>query len=264
MGLAHGIVGWADVAVPDMAGGSDFYTRLFGWEADEAGPSDSMPYVMFRKDGKTVAGMGPQSDDQVASGAPPSWSTYVIVDDVDEIHARGKELGATALMEPMQIMDSGRMTFLMDPVGAVIGFWQSGTHDGAEVFNVPGAITWNEVATRDIEATRAFYTTLLGWESEDMDMGDNGMYTTFKNQGRMNGGAYDMSGFVPDEVPPHWVTWFLVDDTAAMAARAVELGGTVVREPEESGGMIPATISDPFGATFGIISSDQVDGQPER
>ena len=137
MGLAHGIVGWADVAVPDMDEGARFYEGLFGWEAEVAGPNESMPYTMFRKDGKHVAGMGPLSADQQDSGVPPTWSAYVIVDDVDAIHAQAAELGATPLMEPMQIMDSGRMTFVMDPVGAVIGFWQSGSHDGAEIFNVP-------------------------------------------------------------------------------------------------------------------------------
>lgn len=264
MGLAHGIVGWADVAVPDVEQGAAFYGGLFGWEVEQAGPSDSMPYSMFKIDGKYVAGMGPLSDDQQASGIPPTWSAYIIVDDVDAIHAQAIELGATSLMEPMQIMESGKMTFIMDPVGAVIGFWQSGTHDGAQVFNVPGAITWNEVATRDVSATKDFYTRLLGWETEETDMGDNGMYTVFKNQGRMNGGTYDMSAWVPDEVPSNWVTWFLVDDTAAMAERAVELGGRIVRDPEENGGMISATIADPFGATFGIITSDQLDGQPDR
>ncbi len=32
MGLAHGTIGWADVAVPDMTAGSAFYEGLFGWQ----------------------------------------------------------------------------------------------------------------------------------------------------------------------------------------------------------------------------------------
>ena len=137
MGLAHGIHGWTDVAVPDMEAGEAFYTSVFDWDARAGDGGESMPYTMFLADGKLVAGMGPLSPDQVDAGQPPAWSCYVIVDDVDAIHARAVELGATPLMEPMQIMDSGKMTFLLDPTGAAIGFWQSGTLDGAEVFNLP-------------------------------------------------------------------------------------------------------------------------------
>ena len=264
MGLAHGIIGWTDLAVPDMDAGVSFYTQLFGWEAASAGPSESMPYTMFTRGGDLVAGMGPLSQEQIDAGQPPAWSAYVIVDDVDAIPARAVELGATSLMEPMQIMDSGKMTFVIDPVGAPIGFWQSGTHDGAEVFNEPNSITWNDLGTRDVEAAKGFYGELLGWETSAMDMGGGSTYWTFSNADRMNGGTWDISGFLPDDVPSHWLNWFRVDDCAAMAARVEELGGSVEREPQESGVGISAVVSDPFGAVFGIIQTDQADGQPPR
>ena len=264
MGLAHGIHGWVDVAVPDMDGGRVFYSDLFGWDAADSGPSESMPYTMFTLGGKLVAGMGPLSAEQMESGQPPAWSSYVIVDDVDAIHARAVELGATPLMEPMQIMDSGKMTFVLDPVGAPIGFWESGAHDGAEVFNEPGSITWNDLACRDTDAAKAFYTELLGWEVGEMDMGDTGTYWTFTNAGRMNGGTWDMTSMLPDETPPHWLNWFRVDDCAATADRVVELGGSVARPPSEDGVGISAVVADPFGAMFGIIQTDQADGQPPR
>ncbi len=262
MGLAHGTIGWADVAVPDMAAGETFYEGLFGWEA-QPGESESFPYTMFVRDGKLVAGMGALSPEQVEAGQPPSWSSYVIVEDVDEAFAKAIELGATPIMEPMDIMDAGRMFFIVDPVGATIGFWQSGTHDGAEVFNEPNTMSWNEIASRDVDAAVAFYTELLGWNAEAMDF-DGFPYTVLKIGDHSNGGAYDMSGFLPDEIPAHWLVWFIVEDCARAAGHVVELGGTVQRAPEESGIEISAVVSDPFGATFGIIETSQVDSQPSR
>lgn len=264
MGLPHGMHGWTDVAVPDMDTGQGFYTELFGWDAVDGDGDESMPYTMFALDGKVVAGMGPLTPDQAAAGQPPAWSSYIIVDDVDEIHRRAIELGATPLMEPMQILDAGRMVFILDPQGAAIGFWQSGTHDGAEVFNLAGAHSWNDLATRDLEGSRAFYSQLLGWTSDDHDMGEGRTYTMFSNAGRANGGAWDASGTLPDAAPPHWLTWFSVDDCEAAAAKVEELGGSVIRGVQDQGNGPTAIVADPFGAIFAIIQSAQNDGQPPR
>ena len=38
-------------------------------------------------------------------------------------------------------------------------------------------------------------------------------------------GATDMPPGVPDEVPPHWLTIFAVDDADAAVAKVRELGG---------------------------------------
>jgi predicted enzyme related to lactoylglutathione lyase len=208
--------------------------------------------------------MGPLTADQMEAGQPPAWSSYIIVDDVDAIHARAVELGATPLMDPMQIMDSGKMSFVLDPVGAAVGFWQSGTHDGAEIFNVPGAVTWNELATNDTEAARAFYTELLGWEASAMEMDGGATYWTFTNDGRMNGGAYDMTGILPEGTPSHWMTYFCVHDCDDVADRVREHGGSVLVEPTDFSMGRMAVLLDPFGAAFSIMAGSQFDGQPPR
>ncbi len=262
MGLAHGTVGWADVAVPDTAAGEAFYTALFGWEAQTTA-DEKMPYTMFTKDGKVVAGMGPLSPLQQAGGQPPVWTPYIIVDDIDATFAKAKDLGAQVLMEPMQILDAGSMFFILDPVGAAIGFWQSGTHDGAEVFNEVNTMTWNDLGCRDVDAAKAFYQDLLGWGSEETDMGGSA-YTLFKVGDRVNGGTWDISGQLPDEIPAHWLTWFRVDNAHDAAGKATELGGSVMKEPGESPFGVSAILSDPAGAVFAIIETDQAEGQPNR
>jgi predicted enzyme related to lactoylglutathione lyase len=262
MGLAHGTVGWADVAVPDMAAGEAFYTGLFGWEASPS-QDESMPYTMFKKDGKVVAGMGRLSPDQQAAGQPPVWTPYVIVDDIEAAHERAKELGAHILMEPMQIFDAGSMFFAIDPVGAAIGFWQSGEHDGAQVFNEVNTMVWNDLGCRDVAAATEFYTALLGWDAEAMDIGGSS-YTMFKVGDRVNGGVSDISQILPDEVPAHWLTWFRVESAAAAAERTTELGGSVMKEPTKTPIGTTAILTDPAGAVFAVIETEQADGQPDR
>ena len=262
MGLAHGTVGWADVAVPDTEAAKAFYTGLFGWES-QTSQDESMPYTMFARDGKVVAGMGPLSPEQQAGGQPPVWTPYVIVDDIDVTFQRAKELGAHVLMDPMQILDAGSMFFVLDPVGAAIGFWQSGTHDGAEVFNEVNTMVWNDLGCRDVEAATAFYQALVGWDVESIDMGGS-EYTLFKIGDRVNGGVSDVSKVLPDEVPAHWLTWFRVESAADAATKAVELGGAVRKEPTETPIGTTAILTDPAGAVFAVIETEHADDQPER
>ena len=63
---------------------------------------------------KIVAGLGPLMDE----GQPPSWTTYVSVDDADKTAARVTEAGGQVLVEPMDVMAAGRMAVFMDPTSA--------------------------------------------------------------------------------------------------------------------------------------------------
>lgn len=261
MGLKHGIFGWADLASPDADASAAFYNAVFGWDAKPAG--GGMPYTMYSKDGNTVAGMGELTEEMAAGGMPPVWSAYVIVDDVDEVHAKAVELGAKPIMDVMQIGESGRMSFVIDPVGAAVGFWESGTHDGADHFNDAGYMTWNELQCRDVDAAKKFYGELLGWEYEENDMGGF-VYTLVNNAGRANGGMMDVTGMAPDEVPAYWATYFTVEDCDATVEAIKSTGGSLVMDPMDSDVGKMATALDPTGAAFTVIQAKQIDDQPPR
>lgn len=250
MAYPHGLFCWADVSVPDISAGTDFYAAIFGWDSQDT-DAGSVPYTMFMQDGLPIAGMGQLTAEQRRAGWPPIWSSYILVDDVDPIAARAAELGASLLMDPFTVHGSGRMFFAADPVGAVIGFWEAGEHGGAGVFNQTGAMCWNELACRDTEAATDFYTALLGWKSDTLTI-DGNEYTTVLVGDRPNGGIYHMGGALEDSAP-HWFVWFGVDDTDASVARLSELGGGIVRAPYDAPFGRAAMVSDPQGASFGIV-----------
>jgi hypothetical protein len=55
----------------------------------------------------------------------------------------------------------------------------------------------------------------------------------------------------PDYVPANWMPYFMVEDVEATAAKAQELGGTLMMPPHEAGQMGTFTvIQDPQGAVF--------------
>ncbi|HEY7622680.1 MAG TPA: VOC family protein, partial [Solirubrobacteraceae bacterium] len=104
-----GTPSWVDLSTPDVDASARFYGGLFGWEVEAAGPPEETGgYAMFKLRGRNVAGVGPIMQE----GQPPVWSTYVSTDDADGAVARAQEAGGSVVVEPMQVMDAGRMAFV--------------------------------------------------------------------------------------------------------------------------------------------------------
>ena len=78
---------------------------------------------MFYDGGRRVAGVGPI----MGEGQPTYWSTYFATDDVDALTARVKDAGGNVLVEPMDVMDAGRMAIYVHPAGGMFGAWQAGS-----------------------------------------------------------------------------------------------------------------------------------------
>ena len=249
----HGLFSWTDLALPDPETGKDFYVELFGWDPqDETDAEGNHVYTMFRKDGKLVAGLGPQPPEQREEGIPPLWGSYITVDDIDVTVDAVTEYGGTVLVGPMDVLDAGRMAWIADPGGAVVGLWQEGSHAGAEQFGDSGFMTWNELATRDVEQALDFYLAVLPWKVETSDFG--GMrYHTINLNDAPNGGMLQMDDNWPSEVPPHWMVYFRVADVDVATERVKQLGGSVSVLPTDTPAGRFAVVSDPQGGTFSIL-----------
>jgi predicted enzyme related to lactoylglutathione lyase len=245
-----GTPSWVDLASPDPAGSNAFYGALFDWEAYDLGP-DAGNYALFRKGGKNVAGSGPIMMD----GQPTAWTTYVGVDDCDATVELAKKAGAAVFVEPMDVMQAGRMAIFADPTGAVLGVWQPKDHKGADLANEPGTFTWNELDTRDVPAAKSFYSEVFGWQPNDMDMGGLS-YTEWKLGDRSVAGMMPMPEMVPPEVPANWLVYFAVTDCDAAVAKATDLGATVLVPATDITPGRFAVLSDPAGAVFAVIKTN--------
>jgi uncharacterized protein len=244
-----GTPSWVDLSTSDPTAAREFYGGLFGWEAVDAGPvEETGGYAMFTLRGKRVAGLGPLMD----PNQPQVWSTYISTDDADAAVGRARDAGAQVIVEPMDVMDAGRMAFVAHPAGGFVGMWQPGNHIGAQLVNEPGSLSWNQLHTRDKEGAAAFYGAVFGWTLGDFggmgvwNLGENGI-----------GGIMDMPPGSPDELPAFWMTIFSVADADESVAKASELGGAVVSPPTDLEGIGRfALLTDPQGVYFGIIASD--------
>jgi hypothetical protein len=245
-----GTPSWIELSSPDTDAAAQFYGELMGWTAPE-GPPEAGGYRMFQQDGNRVAGlMG-----HMQEGQPTAWATYVSVADADETAAKVTDAGGTVMLEPMDVMDVGRMAFFADPTGAAFGVWQPKAFAGADLVNEPNSLCWNEVLTRDADAEEAFYSSVFGWDATPPSFeGGPESYTIWQLDGKMIGGMMQMSDeYFPAEVPPHWSVCFAVADCDATVEKARSLGATVTNEPMDMPIGRFAGLIDPQGASFTVM-----------
>jgi hypothetical protein len=74
-------------------------------------------YRIFERGDAQVGGLMANPKPEI----PAMWTPYVGVEDTDAMCAKAKELGAEAIVEPMDVPTVGRFAVLKDPQGAVFG-----------------------------------------------------------------------------------------------------------------------------------------------
>ena len=247
---APGTPSWVDLTSPDLVVSSRFYGGLFGWETAVRGHVERTGgYLAFQAEGKDVAGLG-----RLTGSDPPSWTTYFAVPDADEIEGVVVSNGGATLVAPTDVPGVGRMALFIDPPGAVFGVWQAGEVRGAELIEAPGAMCWNQLASRNIEASKRFYGAAFGWVGATVPY-ETSSYTSFRHEGSDVAGMVEMDRSWPRDLPSHWMTYFGVDDCDAAADLAVELGGAVAVEPFDMPQVgRTAVLGDPHGAVFSVLA----------
>jgi predicted enzyme related to lactoylglutathione lyase len=263
-GYIPGVPCWVDTTQPDPEAAASFYSGLFGWEFRESMPPGSGgSYLIASLRGGAVAAVSSRTE---RTSEQAVWNTYIAVADADETAAKVREAGGGVLADPFEVMDAGRMAIFADPEGAAFSVWQARVHSGAQIVNEPGSVNFNVLNTRDPEAARPFYGAVFGWTTLDLGSGEfwtmsaYGDYLEELAPGtRERSAEFGAPGFedvvaaitpADDGAPAHWSVTFSTADADATAAKAVELGGTVLVSPVDAPYSRLTVIRDPAGASF--------------
>jgi predicted enzyme related to lactoylglutathione lyase len=209
----------------------------------------------------------------VPEGGPPTavWNTYVWVESADAAASKVVGAGGQVLTEPFDVMNAGRMAVFADREGASFCVWEAKEHRGARIVNEPGSLNFNGLNTRDAESAKSFYGSVFGWQTlplggglemwllpgygDYLERSDPDIRKRQAEVGAPPAFADVVAALSPiaddqPEVPAHWSVTFAVDDPDATAAKAAELGGTVVVAPFDAPAVRMTVIADPQGAAF--------------
>lgn len=120
----HGSMQWCELMSPDPEAAAAFYRNSLQVSTDPMEmPDGSVNSIVSTKDGPVmgISALGGLSDELIARLGGPTWIVYFNVDDVDAAVERAVEHGAELPDPPWAVSGVGRMAWIYDPQGALLG-----------------------------------------------------------------------------------------------------------------------------------------------
>jgi len=251
---------WTEIITPDKEKSIPFFKKVLGWvnEGDEW-------YFQMKAGGHLVGAMCEEPDKTKPKKEHTFVNVYIGVNSVDEIAERVKHFGGTVVKDPFDVMDKGRMATFLDPDGAEFNVWQGNTHTGIPKLDhkdmpANGFPCWFELNAKDKDRSIQFYTKVFGWEYYTKSFAPNMEYTVFFKDEVQVAGLIQMT---PEwgNLPPHWMTYFLVENIDETVKIAKELGGITNSKPSDIPGMKEkmCLVKDPTGIPFQVMGYVDLD-----
>ncbi|MCF3133967.1 VOC family protein [Streptomyces olivochromogenes] len=245
---------WLDLGSPDTDTAAAFYGAVFGWQFVSAGP-EAGGYGMFQQDGKTVAALGPLTE----QGADSAWTTYFRTDDIEATARDVVAGGGSVRVEPMSVGE-GMLAQFTDPQGAQFAVWQSGR--GLEKASEDNTLVWVELHVADPVAAIRFYNGLFGWRFEEMPAPGMTYRVLSVGEGDQQEGSF--GGVAPlqsEGQETRWVPYFAVADADAVVEAVRGNGGQVLMPAADvpDVGRI-AWLTDPAQAVFAVLKPNPRQG----
>ncbi|MFF4320364.1 VOC family protein [Streptomyces sp. NPDC001568] len=245
---------WLDLGSPDTAAAAAFYGAVLGWDFASAGP-EAGGYGFFQVDGKTVAALGPLTEE----GARSAWMVHFMTSDIRATAEAVRAGGGVVRMEPGDVMGEGWLAHFTDPQGAEFACWQPGRTGGLELTSAEKSLVWAELHVPDPVAALGFYAGVFGWRHSEMAMPGMTYRVLSIADGEQQDGSFGGVAPLGDEGGriPRWVPYFNVPDVDAVAAAAVGAGGAVLMPAEDIAGVGRiGWVADPAGAEFALLKPD--------
>jgi predicted enzyme related to lactoylglutathione lyase len=253
---------WFDLFTDDLESASRFYEALFGWSFIDTTPETEAVKTILR-DGIPIANgahITPKQrkkrekeekrEKKEKKTSESRWLGYMSVADVDGAARQVEQSGGSVYIEPKDLPERGRIAVVIDPEGAIFAIVRASDGDPPDQGVLENHWLGSELWTTNPDGAQAFYSSLVGYEQQLVDVGSDSAYRLLVKDERPRAGIVKIPW---DDVEPDWVPYVAVSDTAAIVEKAVKLGARVLIEPEGTNqpGAI-AIIADPSGAVFAV------------
>ncbi len=239
---------WADLVTDDVAAARRFYGQLFGWTFRGVGT-----YTIAANEERPLGGMFQRTRPADRPQARPRWFGYISVPSVQRAERAVTRAGGHVLSAPRKLPERGEEALFADPEGAVFGVIKSSSGDPQDFLAEPGDWIWIQLLSRDARKAADFYRTVGGYEVVEN-----------ASSGRLSDYVLASEGYaratvraIPhadSKVQPSWLLFVRVKSAAESVAKAKQLGGQVLIEPQANllSGRV-AVIADPTGAAIGLL-----------
>ena len=118
-----------------------------------------------------------------------------------------------------------------------------------------GSIPWRDLTVPDAEGLKDFYSAVVGWESEAVDMdGYSDFCMMTPTSGETVAGICHARG-ANEDLPPQWLVYILVDNLDDSIAACGEGGGSVIAGPRPLEDGRFCVIRDPAGAVCALFQA---------
>ena len=239
---------WHDLVTDNPAACRAFYGALFGWTF-ESGEGIDPGYTIIKHDGLQIGGIVTRERRKDDTGVA-QWLAYVVVADVDQATEAFRKAGGRVFRGPLNARRDLRVAVVEDAQGAPLGLASRGPALSDE--QRPPAVNrwlWMEYVARDPAAALQFYTDVVGFRHEIQEVRQDFTYYLLTTD-RPRAGLFRSPW---ERETSAWLPYVRVADPVAMAARVVELGGSVVLPPRpgvRNGSL--AIVLDPTGAPLAL------------
>jgi uncharacterized protein len=239
---------WHDLVTDNPEACQAFYGALLGWTFEPAEGIDP-GYIIIKHAGRMIGGIVRPPAQADGTAVVPQWLSYLLVDDVDRTTDAVRRGGGRVYRGPLTARKDVRLAVVGDAQGAPFGLASRGPRDMEA--GPPGLHRWlwMEYVAVDTEAALKFYGEVIGFRHEVQETREDFTYYLLTTD-RPHAGLF--RSIWPRQTSA-WLPYVRVADPAAMAARAAELGGSIVLAPAPGvrrGSL--AIVLDPTGAPLAL------------
>jgi predicted enzyme related to lactoylglutathione lyase len=133
---------------------------------------------------------------------------------------------------------------------------EEGQHEVEESIGpVIGQIEWLDLTVNDASRVKNFYSSVVGWKSDDVDMGSYSDYCIHTPEGRDTVAGICHARGLNANLPNQWLVYVRVASVQESADTCKRLGGEVLDGPRRMGGSNFCVIKDPEGAVMALLSN---------
>jgi hypothetical protein len=104
-----------EIGCRDKAKTAEFYSRLFDWDLQDAGPATMINTAADTGIGGHITALGHEPHNYV--------TVYIEVDDIHAYLEKAQSLGGKTIVPPVDI-PTGTFAWFADPEGTAIGLWK--------------------------------------------------------------------------------------------------------------------------------------------